>query len=47
MDELVRKVSEMSDGNETADILGLLQAYLPNMNKGDSGLGSEMNSWNR
>ena len=30
---------------EVAEILTLLQAYLPNITKGDSGLGNEMNSW--
>lgn len=38
---------EMQAGGkgELSEILAVLQAYLPGLNKGDAGLGSELNSW--
>ncbi len=37
-----------SGGNgELSEIVAILQAYLPGINKGDTGLGSELNSWAR
>lgn len=40
------RLALMGGGNkEIVEILALLQAYLPNVTKGDSGLGNEMNSW--
>jgi hypothetical protein len=43
------RLADMQTGNkgELTDILSLLQAHLPNMGKGDSGLGSEFNSWGK
>lgn len=43
-----QKLANMQNGgSELTEILAMLQAYLPNMNKSDSGLGSELNSWAR
>lgn len=39
------RMAAMGGGKEVGEILALLQAYLPNVTKGDSGLGNEMNSW--
>jgi hypothetical protein len=43
------KLGEMTAGGkgELSEIVAILQAYLPGMNKGDQGLGSELNSWAR
>lgn len=40
---------EMGTGGkgELSEILAVLQAYLPGLNKSDAGLGSELNSWAR
>lgn len=40
-----RLAAMQGDKSNLTDILALLQTYLPQMNKTDSGLGSEFNSW--
>ncbi len=41
------KLGQMTAGGkgELSEIVAMLQAYLPGINKGDNGLGSELNSW--
>ncbi len=42
-------LKEMQNGGkgELTEIIGLLKTYLPGNNKGDTGLGSEMNAWSK
>lgn len=47
IDTLIKKVEDLGGAKDANEILQLLQAYLPNIGKGDSGLGSELNSWSR
>jgi hypothetical protein len=49
IDSLEERVAAMEPGagSEVGQILELLSAYLPNMQKGDSGLGNELNSWGK
>jgi hypothetical protein len=42
-----RLATMQTGGTELSEIIAILQAYLPGINKGDSGLGSELNSWAR
>jgi hypothetical protein len=46
LESLDGRLAEMqTNRGELTEILTLLRSYLPNMNKGDSALGSEFNSW--